>query len=877
MLKDGSTFKYKFSIVMSVFNVEPYIEAAVESVIAQDIGFENIQIVFVDDGSTDSSGQICDRYHEAYPSNTLVIHKENKGLASARNEGLDHVEGRFVNFFDPDDILEPSTLSYVYDFFNTHEGDVDMVTIPLHFFEAATGLHPKYEFMGESSRIVNLIHQPYNFILSSAGSFYKQSVFATNRFDETLKREEDSNFNLKLFSTKPQFGYVCQEGARYNYRRRAAGTSLVNGDKDDPQAMSLLKKVLDPLFSQTTPLLDWQKEFVIYELRSRIKNFNTDFDNQFEDFERIKEMWKPLLKQISSEFILYRSKFILNQQAQLCFLQLIDSSFQSEVDRCSLCISNRLTANVREAKIEKGKLCLEAWVDRFGVDSVDLALLVDSSIKRATISRDIHTSFDIHYGSFSLDTTHYRRFEIDLTSVRKITFILVEKDGMTTHSLKQVHFKESTPFANRYRGVGLFDGNGHRIRRVFDTLEVQSASKDSIYRKIRMILHFGITNKYWAFGRIFSKSTKRFILINDRPNKAGDNGEALFRYINENRSDLKDQTYYVLAKNSSDYKRLKSIGHVVEPGSILHKYLFINSKLICTSHNAKLFFLPWKPSLERYYADLMSNDYVWLQHGVTMNDISSGANRLSAHTNYIVSCTEKETEELLQEKYFFGSKRILKTGFPRYDYLQNNPDGTITICPTWRSYLSGEILPNGSHAPSDNFSDSNYYREYGSLLSNPRLIDKLRLSGTRIKFLLHPGMMSYRNLFLAYENDVVSVVKPEDVNYSEVFEKSSLLITDYSSVAFDFAYLEKPVLYFQFDRTDFFSKHYKRGYYDFQTQGFGDIAEDHSSLINLIERSIDSGFTMSDKYIARKRSSFLHDDRLSCERLLKALEDIDLL
>lgn len=83
---------YKVSVVTAVYNVEDYLEDMVESIIAQTIGFENIQLILVDDGSKDESWSICERYMEKYPDNVVAIHKENGGVSSARNEGLEHVQ-----------------------------------------------------------------------------------------------------------------------------------------------------------------------------------------------------------------------------------------------------------------------------------------------------------------------------------------------------------------------------------------------------------------------------------------------------------------------------------------------------------------------------------------------------------------------------------------------------------------------------------------------------------------------------------------------------------------------------------------------------------------------------------------------------------------
>ena len=97
---------YKVSVVTAVYNVEDYLEEMVESIIAQTIGFENIQLILVDDGSEDDSWAICERYMKQYPDNVVAIHKENGGVSSTRNEGLKHVRGEYVNFTDSDDILE---------------------------------------------------------------------------------------------------------------------------------------------------------------------------------------------------------------------------------------------------------------------------------------------------------------------------------------------------------------------------------------------------------------------------------------------------------------------------------------------------------------------------------------------------------------------------------------------------------------------------------------------------------------------------------------------------------------------------------------------------------------------------------------------------
>ena len=137
VLKPTNTnYLFKFSIVTAVYNVEAYLSEAIDSILSQDIGFlESVELILVDDGSTDASGAICDEYQHKYPENIVVIHKPNGGVASARNAGIAVARGRYVNFMDSDDKLTPDTLSSVYDFFIEHDKEVDLVSVPIFYFE----------------------------------------------------------------------------------------------------------------------------------------------------------------------------------------------------------------------------------------------------------------------------------------------------------------------------------------------------------------------------------------------------------------------------------------------------------------------------------------------------------------------------------------------------------------------------------------------------------------------------------------------------------------------------------------------------------------------------------------------------------------------
>ena len=133
---------FKFSVVMPIYNVEKYLREAIDSLINQTIGFEeNIELIIVDDGSPDNSKEIALKYQEKYPDNIKVLSKSNGGQASAFNLGIKHVHGKYISFFDSDDILSLNTFEEINDFFEEHYDEVDLVSIPLMYFERKTGDH----------------------------------------------------------------------------------------------------------------------------------------------------------------------------------------------------------------------------------------------------------------------------------------------------------------------------------------------------------------------------------------------------------------------------------------------------------------------------------------------------------------------------------------------------------------------------------------------------------------------------------------------------------------------------------------------------------------------------------------------------------------
>lgn len=123
----------KVSVIIPVYQVENYLERAVDSVLAQTL--EEKEIILVDDGSEDASGQICDRYAQEYPGLVRVIHKENEGLGLARNTGVRAAVGEYIAFMDSDDTVLPDMYEKMYAKALEEDDDIVMCDVQILYVE----------------------------------------------------------------------------------------------------------------------------------------------------------------------------------------------------------------------------------------------------------------------------------------------------------------------------------------------------------------------------------------------------------------------------------------------------------------------------------------------------------------------------------------------------------------------------------------------------------------------------------------------------------------------------------------------------------------------------------------------------------------------
>ena len=168
--------KFKFSVVMPIYNIESFLNEAINSVINQSIGFkDNIELILVNDGSTDNSETICKKYQEQYQNNIKYIKQENKGVSNARNNGIKLAKGEYINYFDGDDVWNNEVFEKVYNYFQKNK-NIDVISCRQKYFENKTKTHSLDYKYKEGSQIIDINKKPDYIQMSVASTFIKSNI-----------------------------------------------------------------------------------------------------------------------------------------------------------------------------------------------------------------------------------------------------------------------------------------------------------------------------------------------------------------------------------------------------------------------------------------------------------------------------------------------------------------------------------------------------------------------------------------------------------------------------------------------------------------------------------------------------------------------------
>lgn len=347
-------------------------------------------------------------------------------------------------------------------------------------------------------------------------------------------------------------------------------------------------------------------------------------------------------------------------------------------------------------------------------------------------------------------------------------------------------------------------------------------------------------------------------LICEREDMARDNGYVFFKYMIKNHPEIK--SYYAINPQVADAKKILSLNQKpIKWGSLKHYYLYMSCTKNISSHKEGNPNHPLFTIMHRFLN--LYNNRVFLQHGILDKDISMFYYKNAKFKKFI--CGSKMEYEYVKNNYGYKNNEVVYTGLARFDEynpIKNPSKNIIAVIPTWRDYLTNV----------KNFKSTRYYKEWIGFLKNEQLLSVLRKNNTEIFFYPHMRFSGYEKE-LNIENDVIKYKHLNNYDIRNIFTEASMVITDYSSVAFDFGYQYKPVLYFQFDKEEFFNSHIKKSNFSHEHNGLGDVVYDIDNLVNKTIDATKGHFKVSKKYRERSDKLFLLHDTENCERIYREL------
>ena len=386
---------------------------------------------------------------------------------------------------------------------------------------------------------------------------------------------------------------------------------------------------------------------------------------------------------------------------------------------------------------------------------------------------------------------------------------------------------------------------------------------NKITKILRITGYFVEIIKYlllYPIAKILYRNRKIYIFA-ERGTDARDNGFYMFRYYRQNYPEL--EAYYIISKKSADRKKVAEFGNVIKYGSLKHYLIFIVSEYKISTH-----IMGFSPNIDFYtrFADKLhlKGHRIFLQHGVIKDNLPTLYSKRT-HLDIFI-CGAKPEYDYICNNFGYKYGEVKYTGLARYDGLHNfNLKNQILCMPTWRTYLKYDT--------NIVIEESDYVNKWNSLINNPQIISALKEKNLKLIFYPHYEMQPHISSFKSNSKDVV-IADFENYDVQQLLKESQLLITDYSSVFFDFAYMRKPCVYYQFDKEKFLSEHYAKGYFDYSLMGFGEVVEQEYDAVEVILSYINKHFKMDSNYKLQIDNFFPLYDSQNCQRIFNEIEKL---
>ncbi|MFP7200028.1 CDP-glycerol glycerophosphotransferase family protein [Lysinibacillus halotolerans] len=912
---------YKVSIVIPAYNAEKTIERAIESVIKQD--FENVQIIVVNDGSTDRTQIIVETLQKKYSNIYLINEHSNQGVSASRNKGINLATGQFITFLDADDFYPENIFNKIYDYIIQKQADIFIGNIEC-FNDVRTWKlsYMKEVFKNKRMFVTTLKETPdIQYSPSVCNKWYKRSLVGNLNFDTELTIGEDLLFNEQcLIKAKV---IAIADIIVYKYRvARLDSLSKKTSISFFEELLNVQQKILK-LFSplqhsqELKVICNRQIKFFIDSIFLKCKgvvaninslaNITMEFYNLIYKYIDLpiyednieKNFLVELLKRNDFVGLLKYFNLLLNNSVSKhnkikknIFYSYLINYFPNYHEK--LVINPKVLSKVEYLKLDGNHLTIKgyAFVRGFNTNQQSKQLIlrnVNTDEQRVfNLSNALRTDItylnskdNVCYDSAGFSDINLNISEVIGPGLWEVYINVLIDDQYTVQNRLCVPLAEVKNRAKEQyvrinkkiqRITTYYDESKFIKIHLSNPLTPISYIKSKI-RKVKRNIRYDLSlikkGKFKSFiaiilYKLFRKffRSKHIWLIGERKDTAQDNSSHLFKYIRLNHKNV--NAYYVIDFSSKDYHLIKRYKNIVRFGSIKHTLYLLCSDVTINSYVERPnMYTPEYVDILKYYPEFAKNKKVFLQHGVIgVSRVNHVLHKNKLDYDLFITSSNYEKKHIISE-FGYNENEVIVTGLPRWDNLDSKKiQKKVLLMPTWRSWIQS----------SEELLTSEYFRTYIQLLKNPKLVETLKKHDCELVFFPHYQMQKLLSEEKINLDTRIRVVKQGERPVQDLLNECLVLITDYSTVSFDVAYLEKPVIFYQFDYTEFYSKHYNEGPINHKQQLFGPVVENEREVIVNLDNFLIHG--NGEEYINKAKLFIEPNLKQHCQRVYSEIDKL---
>lgn len=908
--------EYKFSISIYIDN-EALLETTISSIISnKDFFRESVQLVLIDSLVTKESTELCLKYTDEYPENIYFVDCQGKNKAESFNDARVICSGSYLSFICAGDTYSYETLR------NISEAPAFMkapaICIAAETSKRRNSAVP-YNF-GATYGTINLKTNPDKISLILGAYFFRNDDIANIRFKKNLSSDFSYGFILDFFYHTNSYLYT----SRFTFTTTSSAENDIKNLKEQYNKSFFT----DSIMRFAIPMLETKGDsavimnIVMYLIYIKLScglgerymftmgpNSVNDFFNLVsEAMQHIddaiilnrgiaKRAFLPTTLTFKMLRLKYRNKALkpdidFFQMGNLSQFEFRDSSlhpqrmktnggFIATLGGALISSSDHIDVHIMSIKSEGSNLRFSGYVsDVSCLDKFDYKFFAISNREKIPFVDypfySLKTLFEIPF-----DKGHGFTVSVPLKNVKEMTVVsfFISMEGMN-YKLKfsfgatGAHLTEKFPhsyFITNERLISFdLEKRSIIIRRA--TSFMQSRSERLFLSDIKKAVP---VQKYLKIKRIRKRyystvdkyAERRIWLMCDSKNSNSKDAHDIYNYINSLSDKRGIEVFYSQRGINPDDNFIMTAFQSANLacGSTTQKIIAMNADVIVSNGHNVYKILGFEDGEEIYYRDLLTADIVSLGYSFSMLRSAQTENRMYDNTALRFCGSKHEYDRLIHPVYGYDEKSLFAFGYPHIDTLNAMPSKQILVCPAMRRGFA-----KYSRIGYQNFTTEQLYSVFNSFITNNKILSALHQNGCTLVLILPEEFA--KNEYLWNKSDYVTVSSFEDLGYKETIEKSAMLITDYSNVAFDFAYMRKPIIYYQNPSVSLQNNISSFSYYE---EGFGEVVTDLDELVEKTISMIKSGFEVSAEYLKRRTEFFAFDDKDNCKRIANAIYDYE--